>query len=190
MNRPELYRKAVDVLIRAYENGTLEHGDCASCAVGNLCASLTNQPFLNRNAWSHTFLTDTYTGEQIIQPLGNNIFADTGRVAIAFTGYTVDEMAAIEFAFETSIRDIPLNKDQEESVDRHISILSLKDCNAEMVPKSYVYYTVFDKESGQYIGLSAVIKALKKIHGVSGSTDLGKLKGIAISKGVKVEEYA
>ena len=37
MNRIELYNKTTTTLLNAYKNGTLFHGDCSACAVGNIC---------------------------------------------------------------------------------------------------------------------------------------------------------
>lgn len=38
MKRPELYQKTVDILVKAYFDDTLQHGNCYACAVGNIIA--------------------------------------------------------------------------------------------------------------------------------------------------------
>lgn len=60
-----------------------------------------------------------------------------GIELIESTGYTMDELAKIEFAFENSIRDST---------------------------EGYVHYTDKDPKKGQFIGLTAVLNILAEIH--------------------------
>jgi hypothetical protein len=39
MKNEQLYNKTVDILVQAYFNDTLEHGNCYACAVGNIIAA-------------------------------------------------------------------------------------------------------------------------------------------------------
>ena len=38
MKREELYKRTVDILVQAYFDNTLQHGNCYACAVGNIVA--------------------------------------------------------------------------------------------------------------------------------------------------------
>ena len=98
MNRPELYQKTVDLLLDAYNNNDLEHGDCSACAVGNICKGNTG--------WTFYF----YTPKNGKQTKAAAIFADDFRDKEDFEkifptiGYTLEELAKIENVFEKSIK--------------------------------------------------------------------------------------
>lgn len=130
MNRPKLYDKTVKVLYDAYFNDTLEHGDCAACVVGNICKEASLITGIPRRAWWRLFVTTrslgipsqaialpgeilasngymparsvpaldtTYTDAQI----SSRILEEALRLVEA-TGYTVSELAQIEYAFESA----------------------------------------------------------------------------------------
>lgn len=107
MKNEQLYNKTIGILIKAYQEDTLRHGDCKACAVGNICES---------GSWSDVFVTtstnkdisSTSTGHRIkgdmiqrIRPSFYNIDTYVKQV-IDTTGYTWQELADIEFAFETA----------------------------------------------------------------------------------------
>lgn len=89
MKNPALFNKTISILVKAYQNDTLEHGICSACAVGNLCNG--------SGAWSHVFYT--CTGGQIIKR--GNYFGWI-KETIDATGYTWQELAKIEYSFETA----------------------------------------------------------------------------------------
>lgn len=177
MNRPDLYQKTVDLLLDAYNNQTLKHGDCTACAVGNICG--------NNARWSYLFVTPSEkqykespdlvrvknfnTGEEktvnnneLEQFLNNNPgFSDSGNYHFVWsdvsprdfisrklegidliknTGYTIEELARIEFAFESSLRN---------------------------TKEGYDFYTEQEPKKGQFIGLTAVLNVLAEIHETS-----------------------
>lgn len=45
MIKEELYNKTVDILVNAYFNDTLAHGNCFACAVGNIVAGNMGKKF-------------------------------------------------------------------------------------------------------------------------------------------------
>jgi hypothetical protein len=111
MNRPELYRKTVDILYAAYFNDTLEHGNCAACAVGNMvaagCGYSVIKDMQGKSAWntdgprySWNNLFTTVNGQQSV----HNLYRQDPyvRYEIASTGYPWYELAKIEYAFETA----------------------------------------------------------------------------------------
>jgi hypothetical protein len=96
MNRIELYKKTVDTLLDAYNDGTLFHGNCFRCAVGNICGS---------SAWSAKFVTQVRVGGEVRQVCGNlGLYSQKEVVAvIKNSGYSEGELKRIEFSFESSI---------------------------------------------------------------------------------------
>lgn len=114
MNRPALYTKTRQILFDAYYNDTLTLGYCSACAIGNIIASNMGISIIKNRCgypewtgpvmptWQSVFYTTTtFSGKkQISQPLA----MDLPNVAqqINSTGYTWEELARIEHAFETA----------------------------------------------------------------------------------------
>ena len=109
-NRKELYQKTVDILYYAYFNNTLRHSNCFACAVGNIIAANKGFSFTpskpigikwadqhEASEWHYVFCTTM--GRQIIQ---TNNYRGKAKEQIDSTGYTLSELAKIEFAFETA----------------------------------------------------------------------------------------
>jgi len=127
----ETYNKAVDTLLDAYNDGRLEHGSCQACAVGN---------FLGTNKWAAEFATCS-GGKQVDRTkLGMWIYRrfktspEEVVSIISSSGFTKDEIMAIEFAFENS-----LIKTEE----------------------GYLYWTLKEsRKQGQFIGLTAVLDVM------------------------------
>lgn len=89
------FNHSVSVLVKAYLNGTLRHGDCNACAVGNLiCASLGTQH--RKMFWAYVFAT-CRSGERLFDESG---YYGEAKIEIDSTGYTIHELALIENAFE------------------------------------------------------------------------------------------
>jgi hypothetical protein len=113
MNRPT-FDQTVSVLVKAYLNDTLVHGACSACAVGNIVAAATGkQALINETSctgfenhyWSdgskiHWWdVFSTCCGGQRKEPTR---YHSSARKEIDATGYTWQELARIEFAFETA----------------------------------------------------------------------------------------
>lgn len=97
MNRPERYKKTVDVLFAAYFNDTLEHGTPCGCAVGNMI--LANMPKLKRtHCWGNHWFFYMRPENRI----GNDPFVNISeaKMQIKVTGYSIEELSMIEHAFE------------------------------------------------------------------------------------------
>lgn len=117
------FNHSVGVLVQAYFDGTLEHGNCYACAVGNMVAAglgvrvvKDHGSFIrnirwdngedypaggfnefNENGWGALFAT-TDRRQEIDEK-----FLQSKRVQeqISATGYSWRELARIEFAFES-----------------------------------------------------------------------------------------
>ena len=121
------FENTVNILVKAYLNDTLEHLKCSACAVGNLVAAADNTTprrypdnkldgmglkfdcwnwANNRQvAWYDVFMTTG--GTQRITP---ELYSDEAKRQIDVTGYAWEELARIEYAFETA----PKGKDNDE----------------------------------------------------------------------------
>jgi hypothetical protein len=171
MNRVELYKQSIDILYQAYFDGTLKHGDCTACAVGNILKPAAQKIDVPNLRWHHLFLTVgkmshkedciEFSKQQIVPEPGcmiayNFLFGhmcvplseidEHGRTAyqeakglVAASGYTEEELAEIEYAFEIA--------DQGNS-----------------------------REDWMFNGLVAVLDELKRIHDVSDQDSQEALK--------------
>ncbi len=93
MIKPELYNKTVDILVQAYFFGELEYSDCAKCAVGNIVAA-------NMGVKPEQNITDDW-GDLIMLGEGKAFDhkSDSAMKQINITGYSLINIANIEFAF-------------------------------------------------------------------------------------------
>lgn len=108
MNRQDLYRKTVDILYQAYFKNTLQHENCAACAVGNIIAAnsgknykmaITNLYWEGGDyLWNRLF--NTTFGIQNVNTMW--LFHPETMAQINSTGYPWQELAKIEYAFETA----------------------------------------------------------------------------------------
>jgi hypothetical protein len=104
------FDKAYNALYKAFMNNTLAKGTCTACAVGNIVAdamggkvSIRGHNFVcdvHNTWWSNFFIT--FDNEQTIFDDYNDIPA-YGRLK-ELTGYSVEELSKIEFAFETNTK--------------------------------------------------------------------------------------
>lgn len=101
----------VNVLVKAYLNDELEHGNCEACAVGNIVHAAgfprydnCKMPYDSCGMWKSVFYTDD--GKQEFWEPSSRLYSH-GIDKINATGYTVDELARVEFAFETALGSNP-----------------------------------------------------------------------------------
>lgn len=109
-----LYKKTVDILFDAYFNDTLEHGDQCCCAFGNIVAAncgikmtKDNRKFNNTDAWYNVILC---SGSGML----NEWFKSSTEALkqISQTGYTPQQCALIEAAFENAEPGNSNNEDE------------------------------------------------------------------------------
>ena len=110
------FEHSIDVLVKAFMNNTLEHNNCCACAVGNLVADgigikvvpfkgiVTKAKWESENdsvsiekGWPLVFMTDDKK-----QKKRSYNYKDLAKKQIDSTGYTWQDLAKIEFAFETA----------------------------------------------------------------------------------------
>lgn len=110
MKKPELYQKTVDILVQAYFNDTLEHGNCAACAVGNIIAANNEIDFKRGDStpclfwdnkrlpvWGWIFQTDRDKKRQRFSP---ESYIGEMKAEIDSSGYDLYDLRKIEYAFE------------------------------------------------------------------------------------------
>jgi len=105
------FEKTIDVLVRAYMNDTLRHGSCYACAVGNIILDATGAYYIDFGIWSKgdpmwqcVFVTNE-DGQQIWE----DNYSGEAKKQIDSTGYTWQELARVEYAFE----NVYGNKDEK-----------------------------------------------------------------------------
>lgn len=112
MKNESLYNKTVDILVQAYFNDTLEHGLCQRCAIGNLCHAsgfkINTMPGFNYQdnaVWGLVFHSVQGTDGEWYQKIEMSAYNKNEkgcRDVIAGTGYDLQELMKIEWAFETA----------------------------------------------------------------------------------------
>lgn len=86
--------KAIEVLIRAFFKGTLKHGDCARCAVGNLVLASRRDVF---GLWYYLI------SKKVVLDFAQQTVA---RHQLDSTNYSDEEITKIERAFESGWLDV------------------------------------------------------------------------------------
>jgi hypothetical protein len=111
----------VNVLVKAYLNDSLIHGDCQHCAVGEIvhAAGAPHGRMITLGScgsWKWAFYTEIgiIGSRQVIKPFGEQAFNDALKV-IEPTGYSWEELARIEKEFERS-GFLSLNEDEDEAM--------------------------------------------------------------------------
>lgn len=144
------FENSVNVLVKAYFDNTLAHSYCCACAVGNLVANaIDDKPsmdYLERfnfksglaTSWPYVFVTGASTRRQRISV---DRYIGEAKRQIDATGYSVEQLAKIEKAFECAPGFY---------------------CAAQ---QSAAHARCFD-ETWMFNGLMAVVDVLAEIHGV------------------------
>jgi hypothetical protein len=104
MKNKAQFDHTVKILVSAFLNNSLVHGNCHACAVGNIVAANLDIKFdkdlkwIGRQvAWSAVFVTLQYQISQVRRP---RAYSGEAQKQIDATGYTWQELASIEYAFE------------------------------------------------------------------------------------------
>lgn len=123
MKTSKRFDNAVASLVKGYMNDTLAKGNCAACAVGNIVAGATGRTIkksqnldgkvdfdfvnvighINNPSWQLVFATspgDRRLSREKRQVIEMQCYKDSAQLEIDATGYTVQELADVEWAFE------------------------------------------------------------------------------------------
>jgi hypothetical protein len=106
------FNHTVNVLVKAFLNGTLLHGDCAACAVGNIIAAeigatiILDEDSRGLSYWIRNMQeiqigwSDVFCSHSDGQKIDPKAYIGQVKRQIDVTGYSWQELAKIEFAFE------------------------------------------------------------------------------------------
>lgn len=100
------FENTVDILVKAYINGTLEHANCCACVVGNIIRA--NGVDLTPNMGGGEKYLETswlrYLDAEIRRERFFTLDYDKGIALkqISVTGYTANNLSKIEKAFESA----------------------------------------------------------------------------------------
>lgn len=149
------FERAVQALVSAYMNDTLEKGNCSACAVGNICAAAIGVNVVKREQvegnqtlfqwdtripfWDDVFCTPLNSSTQIIDP---DSYFGPAKTQIDATGYSWEDLAKVEQAFERSTK---------------------------IVFRSA--YTPSEIDADQFNGLMAVVDVLCEIEGIADAAE-------------------
>lgn len=143
MNRPT-FDQTIAILVKAYLNDELCHKICAACAVGNLVAhALGTKPKKAPDTYCVEFENNEFEdGTPAFHWYDslNGMISIEGEEQIKATGYTIEQIRAIESAFENA----PGDPD----------------------PTSGLYRGRCVDPVWMFNGLMAVVEVLAEIHGV------------------------
>lgn len=95
----ERFNRTVDILVKAYLNDTLQHDNPCGCAVGNMIMASCGIKFKHGHDW---FGDKRITWLDASPAWYKFIDSPTGIDQVASTGYSIDEILAIEKAFESA----------------------------------------------------------------------------------------
>jgi hypothetical protein len=127
MKTSKRFDVAIASLMKGYINGTLAKGNCAACAVGNMVAGATgrtiktSQDFegevdfdfvnvighINNPSWQLVFATsngDKRLRREKRQVIEMQYYKDSAQLEIDATGYSIQELADVEWAFEKATK--------------------------------------------------------------------------------------
>lgn len=100
MKNEKLFNETTDKLVNAYFEGTLKHGKCNSCAVTHIAGT---------RHWGNCFQTfrrEDMDGDfEILRAYGDYVQAKPIKkyhVFLNTSGYSIEELMDIEWAFETA----------------------------------------------------------------------------------------
>lgn len=121
MDYPDRFTNAVDKLVEAFFDGTLEAGDCSKCAVGNICDG--------NEAWKSAFQTRHHGQTQYFKRNNwpNAQHQEWAQNAIESTGYSVEEMARVEKTFEKAGLDVKYDENANSMEDQYNRLMAVLD---------------------------------------------------------------
>ena len=131
----ETYQKSIDILLDAYNKQELFHGICSACAVGNLVKKQggfkTPDPLTRFciPSWPKLFMTDSNTCQQYPSNM-YWISKEEALAEVAQTNCTVEELAKIEFAFESSVFKKTFTSEKEK---QYVGLCAVLDVMSIMV---------------------------------------------------------
>lgn len=152
------FERAYNALVKAFFEGTLAKGICAACAVGNIVGDAMGGTVsiagyycncrnkegdtIDNSFWSYLFCTADGDQRRDFYNTDETTINTKDRL-LTLTGYEAEELARVEYAFET---------------------------NSLIKYKKYDFYTEQEILEDQYNGLAAVVDVLCELDGMENAT--------------------
>jgi hypothetical protein len=151
------FKNAVDALMYAFFNETLAKGTCSACAVGTIVAWGAGEKVGKS-------LSPVYIRDLISNDLWGMAFSTTDgiqsrdykmekewfvKICIKATGYSADELARIEYVFNTNTeihyKNYPNHTKQEIMEDQYNGLCAVMDvlCEIETIQDAASYKKLF-----------------------------------------------
>lgn len=99
MNRPEVFRNTVDILVQAFFNETLAAGSCSACAIGNILAESNDTEVVRSDDGGFGWAADKDAAWVSSRAIGQ---VDVHPELDA--PYSTEELTRIEAAFERAVQ--------------------------------------------------------------------------------------
>lgn len=138
--------RAIDLLLDAYNNDELEHGDCRKCCAGNI---------LDTHVWSNKFVTSS-GGFQMIAKSDEIITFNSERFFITKLNEISDpeqHQAALE-----NLKYYEYIISESEFTEKEL--MEIENVFEKSISHSRALYTVVRPKEGQLIGLTAVMNLI------------------------------
>lgn len=107
------FNETISILVKAFLDNTLIHGSCHMCAVGNIVAAKNKIQYVydglafggwrwkgKNPSWDNVFCCDGDRDSPDFQRISQENYCYEAQEEIDSTGYSIEQLASIELAFE------------------------------------------------------------------------------------------
>lgn len=148
MSNIEKFNETVSILVKAYLNDTLQHGNCFACAVGNIIAAKSGFKFCDKKVKGHSL---SWEG-QPYPAFNENAYDAQGWGAAFTTGFLGIQHLRLEYL-------------TNEHVSRQIKISGYTWQELAKIENAFEV-APHDYSDRMFNGLMAVVDVLAEIHGI------------------------
>lgn len=147
----ERFKRAYDLLVKAYFEGTLRAGDCTACAVGNICGGAVWVRALNEPLARYSIAPEKCFGPQL-----------TAIKLSEISGYSRIELNKIENTFEGSTNFKWRVGSRRYATDNYFD--------------NFISPTEHEILADQFNGLKAVVELMMEFDNIEGDQYVDKFK--------------
>jgi len=128
---PKRFTDAVSKLYNAFHGGTLEYGDCRHCAVGSI---------VGNGSWGSVFCGVNLECGDLKKQIDLNYYVGEAKESIDSTGYSVNELAILEWEF---CKATGIKEDNYKGLCAVIEYL----CKLDNIPNIMDFTSLFETEN-------------------------------------------
>lgn len=159
MNRPELFKKTYDIMLAKWQEDVIEPRSACGCWIGSLIAGnaeqipenerpealrLKREGILVNAEWSRLFSTSysRFTMEAYqYRSFDKAERYHDAKIQVDITGYTMEELANMEYAFESMFsQSEDINESIMSALDSLLKIHDVDDDEAELTINEFMCY--------------------------------------------------